>query len=396
MAETNKKTNYVKFRELLRAGIGTRTQKDFAAEVGLSKEYLNKMLNATEISRPSRGTLTSLAAHMTHITLSELLTSCGYEVVPVEERVKNLESLLEEGLRNVTEAGKPWKDFGDLFDLIDSLFMEETCRFHIIKQEELVEQKENGEQYAAVEALWGDSEYRFTTGFLLYYCETTKGRIIPAGFTMDPEDLNQHPAFLNKFMWRHFWQHGGTGCTIVEQCGRGQKSIEERLLDAIFGSGESYVSVEQGVGFYFRQTPARVSDFLIAHQKTFCKNKETAQMFRRIVLDRDEPDEVLAAYHDPTADMDGAGAAIAAILREETGANFWYLEKEPSLPDSPDDSCIMAEVSTKEEWNRLLTPVYQAAKLLQIPEFGLCYHQCRRMKEANKTYKTDEFYLEFK
>ena len=44
------KGEYKEFRELLRRGIGTRTQKAFAEEAGISKEHLNRLLNNKEIS----------------------------------------------------------------------------------------------------------------------------------------------------------------------------------------------------------------------------------------------------------------------------------------------------------------------------------------------------------
>ena len=39
------KGEYKEFRELLRRGIGTRTQKAFAEEASISKEHLNRLLN---------------------------------------------------------------------------------------------------------------------------------------------------------------------------------------------------------------------------------------------------------------------------------------------------------------------------------------------------------------
>lgn len=72
MAKENK-GEYKEFRNLLRRGIGTKTQKAFAEEIEISKEHLNRLLNNREISRPSIGLLKKMAAHMQMITERMLL-----------------------------------------------------------------------------------------------------------------------------------------------------------------------------------------------------------------------------------------------------------------------------------------------------------------------------------
>ena len=43
---SKEKKEYKKFRDLLRGGIGSRTQKAFAKEAGISAEHLSRMLNS--------------------------------------------------------------------------------------------------------------------------------------------------------------------------------------------------------------------------------------------------------------------------------------------------------------------------------------------------------------
>lgn len=54
--------NYPIFRNLLGHAIGGRTQAQFANEAGISAEHLNRMLNASKISRPTKKTLSLIAA----------------------------------------------------------------------------------------------------------------------------------------------------------------------------------------------------------------------------------------------------------------------------------------------------------------------------------------------
>ena len=79
--------NFKEFRSLLRKGIGTRTQKEFANEVNMAEPTINRMLNAEEISRPRKATLEKLAPKMRGVTLNDLLTACGYEKESIEEMV---------------------------------------------------------------------------------------------------------------------------------------------------------------------------------------------------------------------------------------------------------------------------------------------------------------------
>ena len=70
MAEHDKnetRKEYKEFRELLRKGIGLRTQKEFANTVGISPAYLNKMLKNDLIPTPTRETLNNIAKHMPSI-----------------------------------------------------------------------------------------------------------------------------------------------------------------------------------------------------------------------------------------------------------------------------------------------------------------------------------------
>ena len=79
------KDNLAKFRDILRTGIGTRTQKEFAEATGISKEYLNRILNNKEKSTPSLNTLMSISRCITNASLDELLASCGREPLSDKE-----------------------------------------------------------------------------------------------------------------------------------------------------------------------------------------------------------------------------------------------------------------------------------------------------------------------
>ena len=81
MASESKKGAYRRFRELLRCGIGDRSQRSFAKEAGITPEHVNRLLNSEIISQPSKETLEKMAAVMNTVSLNELLEACGYKTV---------------------------------------------------------------------------------------------------------------------------------------------------------------------------------------------------------------------------------------------------------------------------------------------------------------------------
>lgn len=397
MAE--KKEKFTEFRKLLREGIGSRTQKEFAEAAGITKEHVNRMLNAETINRPTLTTLKSIAEQMSKVTLSELMAACGYEIIPMKDRILKQESLLAAGFEDPSVKGIPWKSLDDMLYTLDSLFLEEPTKFNVLKTGESTA-REPGEEYAVVEAHWGDSEFQFTTVMLLYYCTTAKGNTILLGYSLDPEILKQNQFFQTdpglKRTWLKYWDNGLTGCSIGKQVKPGEKSIEERMLEAIFGHRETYTSVIPGFGFYYHETPAGFVDFLIAHRAAFCINKERSEMYQRVVLQGEDPDEVFEEFEDPYTEYTGTGAVVSEIMKREVQPGFAYWKKADENDDAPDDSCIMVEANSKKEQDRLVNIVYQAAKLLQIPEFGTVYHKCKLEKENACHYKTSEYHIEFR
>ena len=94
----NKNTGFQEkeFKELLRKGIGSRTQKEFAAQTGIAQETISRMLNDTGISCPRMKTLETISSKMTNVTLSELMVACGYQVPDIEDVIRKFESDIDD------------------------------------------------------------------------------------------------------------------------------------------------------------------------------------------------------------------------------------------------------------------------------------------------------------
>lgn len=73
--------NRTAFSQLLRASIGSRKKKDFAALIGISPEYLSRLINGKSQNPPSNDLLKTIARNTTGgVTYSQLLEACGYTV----------------------------------------------------------------------------------------------------------------------------------------------------------------------------------------------------------------------------------------------------------------------------------------------------------------------------
>lgn len=74
----NKRFDKAAFSSLLKKALGTRTQKDFAAEIGLSKEHLSRLINQKLDNPPSMETIQAISRHTTTVSYEELLQAAGY------------------------------------------------------------------------------------------------------------------------------------------------------------------------------------------------------------------------------------------------------------------------------------------------------------------------------
>lgn len=71
--------NQAEFSQLLRISIGNKKKKDFAALIGISPEYLSRLLSGKSPNLPSRDLLKSIARNTAgEVTYSQLLEACGY------------------------------------------------------------------------------------------------------------------------------------------------------------------------------------------------------------------------------------------------------------------------------------------------------------------------------
>ena len=177
MYAKKEKQEYKEFRELLRKGIGTRSQKEFAAEAGISTVHLNRMLNNETINQPSKDTLERLSYLMRNITLNELLVSCGHIPVDIEEMALKVEKEIETGISEV--KGSLQSSIPDFLDMLNTLYI--TVRDSIAKtdgREEKIDYIPDAELKIPVVLKWQFDNIYVETKFDIFYARTTGGKVI--------------------------------------------------------------------------------------------------------------------------------------------------------------------------------------------------------------------------
>lgn len=387
------KKNYPEFRELLRNGIGTRTQKEFAEETGIAKETINRWLNSQTISQPGRESLQKIAKHIRTHTLNEFYTACGYPVVTLEENVQNMENELNSGLDQV--SNQPFESISDLLGTVETLWLPEGS-FRKTKQKVEVEKSSSDSDYTVDSSLvWEFDDKVCELMLRLYYAETRRGKIFLLKHELlqpSSEDLEDGFLFRNRKL---------VSFTVVsEPVKRGRAVISGRKPtdsgDPLFACA-TYTTTILGFGFVLKdRIPKGFRDYLFAHASAFCTTKELGTVYRDITEAED-----LEQYFDSLRDADGyirsdallPGAIIAKILSVETGQQFFCFS---SYPD--EGSTVMMRCESCLEINKVqlsvVSVVYEAAKTLGVEEFGACYIE-EHLPKVGSIFATKDFHIEY-
>lgn len=372
------KGEYKEFRDLLRRGIGTKTQKAFADEINISKEYLNRILNNREIPRPSIGLIKKMACHMQSVTERMLLESCGYDVEPIAERAKRCENQIKKGLYELTdmEHGRLWRSAEDAVQTVGLHYTEENGEITLGKEETCTEEGHRwAEKKLPFDYSWSDGENNCNIGAEIYYSRTENGNLIFLDYRVRETEIQSKKA-----------------AEIHE--------VEERLLKAIFGMDEEekVMTTSFGYGFYYPETTSGFIDFLCRHQGTFCTCKARARMLLSIIDDGMDADQVFEDFETDRYGF-GTGGAVAEILSRESGVNFYHYQDILGSNEDCSSACIMVEDEefAKSEINKtkLLLELRDAAELLQIPQFGHIYYSFPASPQV-KLYDTKTFGYEFR
>lgn len=380
------KKSYPEFQKLLRDGIGTRTQKEFADETGITKETINRWLNNTEIPQPGKESLQRIAKHVKKYTLNQYYVACGYPAVTLEEDIIDMEQSLEDGLNQL--ADEPFESISSYLGVVETLWLPKGKFERLTQKVEIDEASSNADYSVCCSLVWTFERKICSLDFKLYYAETKKGKVIVLDYELlKPEEENLEDGIL-------FKNKKCISFTIVAERRSSPSMISGRKdIDLC----ETFVKTTLGFGFYLKDAiPENFKDYMYAHANSFCNSSYNCSIFNAATNSEDITKYFTEVME--TADSGDAmypGDIIAEILSTEAKRSFVYyvsMDKEVS-PD-----VVMIKCASCNEINKIpvdvINAVYKTAKELGIPEFGACYFE-EKAPKIGKVFVTEDFHIEF-
>ncbi len=196
------------FKELILEAVGTnRSQRQFAADSGISRATLNRMLSDDYDSEPSKGILEKIADHSAgRVTVAMLKESLGLELTDEEKKDVNIWELpynrrnaimaeeLRAGLLALTSKPHRYENIQSIFEITNMLYSRVMITTMFAnKPRDIAEEaskKHNGaEKYANGYINWEDGETEVRFGCTFFLCETTGGGVVITDIAFDPKTL---------------------------------------------------------------------------------------------------------------------------------------------------------------------------------------------------------------
>ena len=384
--------NQERFRELLRQGIGSRTQKEFAEKVKMSPVMINRMLNDEIISQPRTQTLSVFTANMTNVKYSELMEACGYEAPGDEELINKLEDDISDFFAfSVPVDGVPAvkENLEDLITKFEAFITGHTPSASV----RYIDTGDDSDDVktATVKVSWKTDKCSVETYFTFPYVETKNGHVICMGYADWNYDMNKFAGSTSVGL-----------CTMIDTTvltSKTERNAAENLLSKIFGFADISFVPTKRLGFGFEVNPDIVPEgflkYFIKYSNVYCDRPDKEKMYQNIVAGMDVGD-VLAAYaEEKGVDTYSAYDIIAEILRKKTGKEFYYCEPCSLLKKDERNACIMFELEDDFEDKDAIKPVlpyvYEAAKTLGIKQFGMVVYNTTVRFDNSQVYNTEAF-----
>ncbi len=210
------------FKELLNDAIGSnRTQSQFAADIGVSRQTISKMLQDGYSGTPSEATLEKIADHSTgNVTVRMLKTALGLPVseesdehkdffkLPYSRRNNIMAEEMRDGIRTLATRTR-FDSLQDFLNLVIMLYarFDMSFRFDDTKDtDETSRSQHNGaEKYVNTYIEWEDDDCKVCYGVTFFVCETTGGGVFITDVAFDEKTLYSCGHKLAKAIKDHIY-----------------------------------------------------------------------------------------------------------------------------------------------------------------------------------------------
>lgn len=409
-------------RILMQKGMDGRTQRETAEACGLSLEHFNRMLNHPYIAQPSKTTVEKLSKGLHGVKRGELYDACGYKDIAavltkpdteLTERQRRMKMAVSKRSRLLVDDLKRFllsAKFGFFCQIprtseeaVQNALSEYFEMFHMLFSGEQVEllwkndQKYNGKAHDFASRQIGGQlrmdleSYQIFVYFVVYYTVTDRCALYITDVALDgtsvldagilPEDS------LEEFRKYNISVDKLQDVSIVHK--KTPKEIQDevaaKFLDTIFGETiQKLENVSCGFGFHTDGIPIQVvRAFIQVHSSAFLQTKSPEEVYQQ-VLNGSEKDILKAFenYRDDVTYCHGLMAAVANIIRRETGITFVYQRDETlDFRDNPD--CIFYN-GTEIPETKLVAALMPYARELGVEYLETCYFKTYVYIEENR------------
>lgn len=385
------------FRELLVKIMGQKKQVDFAAEIGVTPQHLNRMLHSDQVSRPSIRTLKAIwKASMGSeyfISESELFRSCGYDRVHLDKEYRIAVRTMYNGQVNAVIAafhaaadGSPV--YSTIYDFVNAVRaqLKDLNHLRIVVKSDRECVTEMADRAAHIEVYWDLDDLESIQNVVLQYMVSSRGYVVPHKLCVTQDEIWKI-LFPKKPMGEYV--HAGEPAARLQQkevkAPVNTQVAEERFLDLLFGNEKRPTRPlsTEGEGFYVSEIDEwRFRRFLKNHQETFCRSDEERKIYQTYVVDQsvsweDAFKEYLGGLGNSV--YPNVAGAIAIIIARETGLSIegWHESETKPYPNEsvvmyPDYTPLMKyateadkKIQSDEDFYRIVDP-YARELLVEI------------------------------
>ena len=299
----NKENN---LHELLIKAMHGKTQKQFAQEIGISKEHLCRLLYIENSRKPTRNTLLKIfKAGQPYVTLEELYESCGYDFSDIgficnhsnstNLGFDNFISILDSLLKDITR--KVVIETNNISDILNNIYYKligfKNISYIVEKNIDNYVGSKIGEQAIVLRYIICDNltQTKYSFFVILYYITTKNNSIILTDYAFDINSLletNFLIILLKEYIEINNLK-GSPYLQITEHYNQ-EDTIKNEVNTYynIFGvhideKAHIFLDMKKGPGFYLDNVPNNFIEFLRNHRKSFDSNEYEEEALNAIL-----------------------------------------------------------------------------------------------------------------
>lgn len=380
----SEKKRYLEFRKVLKECLSNVSQREFARQLDISPEHLNRMLNQDFIGQPRRRLLDKLYEVRPDLKGKyDLFELCGYntglsEIEKIHEKLHDIEVSLE----------SLYEYYKFLYPDLDSLVLNTMglIRSLNLSQGEYsvmcTIEKEMSDSLV-LDVTVDSRNYSVHKYFGIVYTHQNDV-IIPVSVHQDGAWFEIHDCLPKclKAEYEKCQIDVNRLNSVFYLSKKSKDDVANGLSNEILGIGEEYETTVTGFGFYLTElTDDNLLKFFYNHQESF--KQEELEELEHLMESSKDCRSALKDYMCECTSSTGFGSLISNVMSRETGHHFGFQNETDFIENQ---ACIMCMDDVPLVDNML---VYNYAKELGISYIQQVYVKMTLFKDLHSIIKVE-------